>query len=143
MNHTELMMLFREHMKEGSEFLPIHPGPPELGGPKQQHLSSHFKLDTPDAFNIWAPRAMKMLAESVSHSFPGPYQFYRLDDPLFDCYWTTIEDPEICIRQFNRNMFEEWTEPGPGATKETFKPRKRWDDHTRVTFEIIFQFGVE
>lgn len=138
-----LIDIFKESLNKETILLPIHPGPPELGGATQQHLTTHFKLDTADAYEKWAPIAVLRLAQMVN-SFDGPYQFYQLGDPLRDCaFWTIIKDPEICIRQYNTNIVEEWTEPAINLTNEQlreFKPRKRWDDHTKVVFEVIFQF---
>lgn len=145
LNNTELITIFRESLTKDTMLLETHPGPPELGGATQQHLATHFKLNTVDAYSKWAPEAMLRLAQMVN-SFPGPYQFYELGDPKRYCaFWTTIDDPEICIRQFNVDIPEEWTEPGPGLTTVDllagFKSRKRWDDHVRITFEVIFQFS--
>lgn len=139
MDNTDLIQFFRSAMNPDVVLLPLHPGPPELGGPTQQRLTTHFK-DGPGEYEKWAPKAMKVLSEMVTHSFPSPIQFYQLetDDNI-------LEDPEVCIREFRMWMDEEWTEPAEDLNEEqraTFKPRKKWDAHTRVTFECIFQFEV-
>lgn len=141
MNNTDLITIFRENLNPEAELLPLRPGPPELGGPTQQHLSSKFRLNTPTAYEEWAPKAMVNLAQMMSYSFPGPFEMFQLDDPQRDCaFWTVIEDPEICIRQYNVDMEEKWSEPNENAPAD-FKPRLMWEAHTRVIFEVVFQFS--
>ncbi len=142
MNNTDLIEIFRDSLNKDAEFLPLRPGPPQLGGANQQHLTSHFKLNSPDAYEVWAPKAMKNLAEMVSHSFPGAYEFFQLNDPGRHCPFFIIEDPWICIRQYNLDMPEKWSEPNELAD-ETFVPRLVHEAHVKVVFEVVFTFGLE
>jgi hypothetical protein len=140
MDNTDLIQFFRAAMNPEAVLLPLHEGPAELGGPQQQRLTTHFKLCGNYTYEVWAPQAMKHLAEMTTHSFPSGIQFYRLESPEDNI----IEDPEICIREFRTQMKEEWSEPAEDLNEKQraeFVPRQKWVDHTRVTFEVIFQFG--
>jgi hypothetical protein len=138
MNNTKKLDLFREGVNPEVVLLPLSEKPAELGGPKQQRLTTHFKVNEDYSYEEWAPKALLQLAQMITYSFPSAIQFYQLETED-----NIIEDPEICIREFHREMPEEWSEPAEDLNEEqlaAFVPRKKWDAHTKVTFEVIFQF---
>jgi len=141
MNNTDLITYFSEGINPDATLEELHPGPAELGGPNQQRLTVHFKVNEHYQYEDWAPRSLKQLAQMITYSFGSPIQMYTLRPGPED---NIIEDPFICIREFHTQMEEEWSEPAEDLTPEQvaeFEPRKKWDAHTKVTFEVIFKFN--
>ncbi len=144
MDNTQIIDLFRENLESSVRMLAVKPGPPELGGPDQQHIAISFKLYGDFEYGPWARKAVLYLAKSACN-FPNRLQFFQLDDPKRDCPYRIIEDPEICIREYQMPLKETWTEPAEDLNEEqrkAFVPRMKWPDCTKVVFEIVFTFGL-
>jgi hypothetical protein len=143
-NNTDLLELFRENLREDIDLGLSLEGPIVMGGWDTKHIATSFKTPVGEVGEPerWSRAAMVHLAQMVS-SFTGGIQFYQLHDPLRNCPWQTIVDPEIEIREYTIFMKEKWSEPAEDLTEDqllVFKPRMKNPDCRKTVFEVVIKF---